>query len=127
MTINRAVSSQTDRSRVLTTAAAETAHRLGIGPTDLGKIIGMSQPGASRLLNGQNTIKEGTKEWELAALFVRLYRGLYSIVGNSDELARDWLKSPNLSFGNQQPINIIKRVEGLVHACEYIDAHRAPI
>lgn len=116
-----------NRSRVLSTAVAEAARHLNVGPTALGKIIGVSQPVASRLLSGTYAIKEGYKEWELAALFVRLYRGLFSIVGNNDELAKDWLLSGNLAFGNQAPIGVIKNVQGLVHACEYIDAHRATV
>lgn len=115
------------RSGVLSTAVAETARRLEIGPTDLGKIIGISQPVASRLLQGNYSIKEGSKEWELAALFVRMYRSLHSIVGNNDELAKDWLRSSNRAFGDQEPIDVIRKVQGLVHACEYIDAHRAPV
>lgn len=115
------------RSRVLSTAVAETARHLAIGPTDLGKIIGVSQPVASRLLNGRYTIREGSKEWELGALFIRMYRGLFSLVGNSDPLAKDWLRSNNRAFGDQWPIDVIKNVQGLVHACEYIDSHRASV
>lgn len=115
------------RSRVLTSAVAQTAQRLEIGPSHLARVIGVSQPVASRLLNGRYAIKESTKEWELSALFVRLYRGLFSIVGNSDELAKDWLRSPNRAFGEQAPIETIKSVQGLVHACEYVDAHRAHV
>jgi uncharacterized protein (DUF2384 family) len=115
------------RSRVLTSAVTETARHLDIGSTELSRIIGLSQPVASRLLNGRYAIKESTKEWELAALFVRLYRGLFSIVGNSDQLAKDWLRSPNRAFGDQYPVETIKSVQGLVRACEYIDAHRASV
>jgi Protein of unknown function (DUF2384) len=114
-----------DRSRVLTTAVSETARRLDMGPTDLSKIIGISQPSASRLLAGKYALKDGDKEWELAALFVRLYRGLYSIVGNNDQLAKDWLKSANRAFGGRPPFEAIQKAQGLVHACDYIDAHRA--
>jgi hypothetical protein len=118
---------QPERSRVLSTALAETARRLDIGPTELARIVGLSQPVASRLMQGRYAIKEGSKEWELAALFVRLYRGLHSIVGNSDELARSWLRSANIAFGNLEPIAVIRNVQGLVHACEYVDAHRAAV
>lgn len=115
------------RSRVLTSAVAETARRLDIGPSNLGRVIGVSQPVASRLLNGRYAIKESTKEWELSALFVRLYRGLFSIVGNNDTLAKDWLRSRNRAFDDQAPIETIKTVQGLVRACEYVDAHRAHV
>lgn len=115
------------RSRVLTQAVAETARHLGIGGSALGRIIGVSQPVASRILNGGYSLKENDKHWELARLFVRLYRGLYSIVGNNDQLAQQWLQSNNNAFGGRKPSEIIQDVQGLVLACEYVDAHRAPV
>ena len=115
-----------DRARILSTAVAEVARHLEISSTDLGSIIGISQPSASRLMRGDFTVRERTKEWELAALLVRLYRGLYSIVGSNDQLAKDWLKSRNLAFGNEIPFTVIQKASGLVHACDYVDAHRAP-
>lgn len=116
-----------DRSRVLTRAVIEAAHRLGLGPNDLKNIIGASQPTASRLLNGRYQLPEGGKSWELAAHFVRLYRSLSSLVSGDDELARSWLKSANRAFDGQRPVEVIKRVDGLIHACEYLDAHRARV
>ena len=115
-----------DRARILSTAVAEVARHLEISSTDLGSIIGISQPSASRLMRGEFTVRERTKEWELAALLVRLYRGLYSIVGSNDQLAKDWLTSRNLAFGNEIPFAVIRKASGLVHACDYVDAHRAP-
>ncbi len=114
------------RARILSAAVAEVAHHLQISSTDLGSIIGISQPSASRLMRGEFTVRERTKEWELAALLVRLYRGLYSIVGSNDQLAKDWLTSRNRAFGNEIPFEVIQKASGLVHACDYVDAHRAP-
>lgn len=121
-----AAASATERSDILSQAVAETAQHLAIGPSELAPILGISQPSASRLLRGEFFIKEGTSEWQLSALFVRLYRGLFSIVGNSDELARNWLTSANRAFGDRHPIDVIKSISGLVLACDYIDSHRAP-
>lgn len=115
-----------NRARILSRAVAEVARHLDIGSSDLGTILGISQSSASRLMNGIYTLHEQQKEWELAALLVRLYRGLYSIVGNDDQLAKDWLKSRNRAFGDQIPFAVIRQASGLVHACDYIDAHRAP-
>ncbi len=116
-----------ERSSVLTQAVAETARHLDIGPTDLAPIIGISQPSASKLMSGKFMIKENTTTWQLSALLIRLYRGLFSIVGNSDELAREWLISRNHAFNNRIPLEEIKTILGLVAACDYIDAHRAPV
>ena len=65
-----------DRTTVLTHALAETARRLDLGPTEIGKIVGVSQPTASRLLKGEYLLKESGKEWELSAHLIRLYRSL---------------------------------------------------
>ena len=118
---------RSDRSRVLSTAVIEAARRLQLGSSELNAIIGTSQPSASRLLNGKYFIPEGSKTWELSAHFVRLYRSVSSLVGGNDELARSWLKSGNQAFDNRHPLEVVKRVDGLLHVCEYLDAHRARV
>ncbi len=122
-----AASIDSGRQRVLTQAVVEAARRLAIGPSDIAEVIGKSQPTASRLLSGKYLLADGKKEWELSAHFVRLYRSLSSVVGGNDELAREWLNSPNRAFDGQMPMAVIKRVEGLIHACEYLDARRARV
>lgn len=114
-----------EQAPVLSEAVAEVARHLEIGSSDLGTILGISQSSASRLMNGRYTLHEHQKEWELAALLVRLYRGLYSIVGNNDQLARGWMNSGNRAFGGRIPFALVKETAGLVHLCDYIDAHRA--
>lgn len=116
-----------NRSRVLTGAVQEVAKRFDLRSTDLGDIIGISQSSASRLLNGNYEIPDGSKTWELSAMLVRLYRSIASMVGGDDELARTWMHSPNNAFGGRNPAEEIKRIEGLVRACEYLDAYRARI
>ena len=56
---------------------------------------------------------------------MRLYRSLNALVGGDDALARAWLTTPNRAFDDAVPLGVIARVEGLVHACDYLDAHRA--
>jgi len=113
------------RARVLSTAVVEAAQRLGLRSTDLGTILGTSQPSASRLLNGKYLIPEGSKTWELATHLIRLYRSVSSLVGGNDELARAWLKSANRAFDERPPLEMVKRVDGLLHVCAYLDSHRA--
>ena len=122
-----AAAQASDRQRVLSQAVAEAARRLELGSTDLKSVIGTSQPTASRVLHGKAFIREASKEWELAAHFVRLYRSLSSMVGGNDELARSWLKSPNRAFDGKLPLAAIKRIDGLLYACEYLDAYRARV
>ncbi len=125
MNIPQAAPAPSERARVLSTAVVEAARRLGLRSTELTAIIGTSQPSASRLLNGKYLIPEGSKTWELSAHFVRLYRSVSSLVGGNDELARLWLKSPNRAFDDRQPLDVVKRVDGLLNVCAYLDAHRA--
>jgi uncharacterized protein (DUF2384 family) len=122
-----APASEADRSRVLTQAVTEAAARLELKPGVLRQVLGVSQPTASRLLHGQYQIPPDTKTWELAALFVRLYRALFAMVGGNDELARLWLDTPNRAFGERVPRDLIQRIDGLLHACEYVDAYRARV
>lgn len=124
---NTAIAYASDRSRVLNQAIVECSKRLKVSSADLGAIIGFSQPTSSRLLNQKYAIQEGSKEWELSAHFVRLYRSLFSLVGGDDKLAMEWLKSPNQAFNQQIPLMYIKRIDGLIQVCEYLDAHRATV
>ena len=118
---------ESHRARVLTDAVAETTRRLKLKSTELTAIIGVSQPTASRLLNGRFLLVDGSKSWELGAHLVRLYRSLSAMVGGDDELARTWLRSGNAAFGGRMPLEMIRSVEGLIHACDYVDAHRARV
>lgn len=116
-----------DRARVLTQALAEAARRLGLKSTQLKTIVGTSQPTASRLLNGKYQLVPDSKSWELSAHLVRLYRSLSAMVGGDDALARGWLNGANDAFDGRAPLLVIQRVDGLVHACDYLDAHRARV
>ena len=116
-----------ERARVLSVALVEAARRLNLGSTDLQHILGISQPTASRLLRGTFALADGSKSWELGAHLVRLYRSLISMVGGSDELARDWLHSNNRVFDDRKPAAQLRRIDGLLHVCEYLDAQRARV
>ncbi len=123
----KAAALSAERARVLTVALREAARRLDLGQSALRDIIGISQPTASRLLRGDYRLAENGKVWELAAHLLRLYRSLSSMVGGSDELARAWLGSANQAFDGRTPLQEIRRIDGLIHVCEYLDAHRARV
>ena len=72
-------------------------------------------------------LDEGTKEYEAALLWIRLFRSLDAIVGGQDASARAWLSSPNLAFAGQRPRDLIVGTEGLVRVVQYLDAHRAKL
>ena len=112
------------RSRVLTSATLRAAVLLGISQTRLALVIGVSPPTVSRMKSGAYLLARERKEWSLAALFVRLYRSLDSIVAGRTEDARAWLHSANRAFDGQVPAALIVDVQGLVHVVDYLDAAR---
>ena len=74
---------------VVTKAALRAAERLGVKNNVLARIVGLSEPTISRLRKGSLAIEPGQKAFELALLFVRLYRSLDAIVGGDDGVAAD--------------------------------------
>ena len=115
------------RSRVLTLATLTAAETLGFTQAQLAQIIGVSAPTVSRMKNGDYLLSEDRKEWSLAALFVRMYRSLDSMVGGRTEDARAWLNSANRAFDNALPAQLVTDVQGLVHLVDYLDAARGPV
>jgi uncharacterized protein (DUF2384 family) len=110
---------------IITKAAVRASERLAISQKALGNIIGLSESVVSRMKSGDYTIARG-KSFELAALFVRLYRSLDAIVGGDEAAARKWMKSGNLAL-NGTPIDLIQKVYGLTHVVQYLDSKRAVI
>ncbi|MGQ0686933.1 MbcA/ParS/Xre antitoxin family protein [Bradyrhizobium sp.] len=110
---------------VLTKATIRASEKLGVSQKALGNIIGLSEPVVSRMKNGEYVLARG-KPFELAALFVRLYRSLDAIVGGDEPAARKWMKNRNLAL-NGAPIDLVQKVYGLTHVVQYLDSRRAVI
>ncbi|HSY06132.1 MAG TPA: antitoxin Xre/MbcA/ParS toxin-binding domain-containing protein [Steroidobacteraceae bacterium] len=111
---------------VLSRATVRAARFLAVAQADLAAIIGVSAATLSRLANGQRQLEPGSKPWQLAALFVRLFRSLDAIVGSDDAAARAWLRSDNQALGGV-PLAMIREPAGLVRTVDYLDAARARI
>lgn len=111
--------------RVMTKAVVNAAKALGVSQAGLAAIIGLSTPTVSRMANGAYLLDPQRKEWELAALFVRVFRSLDSIVA-SDEKARAWLASENKALG-ARPLDLLPSAEGLIRVLSYLDAARGRV
>jgi hypothetical protein len=109
---------------VTTKAVLRAAGRLGVSNKVLGRIVGVSEATVSRMGSGTYTLSPGDKPFELAVLFIRVFRSLDAMVGGDEAAASAWLKSENLALGGA-PLRLIQSVSGLVHVLAYLDARRA--
>ena len=114
-----------DATRVLTAATLAAARALRVRNRDLARVLGSSEASVSRLSAGRR-LDPGTKEGELALLFLRLFRSLDALVGGDEEKARRWLHAENAHVGGV-PAERIRSVEGLVDVVQYLDAMRGRI
>ena len=99
---------------------------LGLTARELSTVVGLSEPSISRLKRSEGSGPLTGKSYELALLFIRLYRSLDAIVGGDDAVARQWMRTDNTMLGGK-PLNRIKTIDGLAHVLAYLDARRAPI
>src|SRR5687767_11372891 len=99
-----------DPALVLTKAVLAAARMLGLRNRELAAVIGASEASVSRLTGGR-VIEPGSKEGELALLFLRLFRSLDALVGGEETKARAWLHAANAHLGGV-PAERMRRVEG---------------
>lgn len=111
---------------VMTKAVLRAADQLEISARILATVIGVSEPTMSRMKRGEFGLEPGTKPFELAVLFVRLFRSLDAIVGGDGRVAVSWLRNPNTAL-EAKPIEKMQTVSGLVDVIAYLDARRAVI
>jgi hypothetical protein len=95
--------------------------------------MGLSQAQGARLLGKTRATLERKPgfahhsiEFELQVLFIRLYRSLYAIMGGDQSAMRHWFNTDNTHL-HGAPVELIKRVSGLVETNQYLDAMRGKI
>ena len=111
---------------VLTKAVLRAADKLAVNQAALADILGVSEATVSRMRKSNYVLHANTKPFELAVLFVRLFRSLDAIVGGDEAAASAWLASHNLALG-AKPAEKISCIAGLTDVIQYLDARRAPI
>jgi uncharacterized protein (DUF2384 family) len=114
-----------DDSAVVLKATLRAAARLNINSRILARIIGVSESSISRMRKGDFPLEKG-KSFELALMFVRLYRSLDAVVGGDDAVSAAWLTNKNNAL-NASPIDLIQTVSGLANVIQYLDSRRAVI
>jgi DNA-binding XRE family transcriptional regulator len=114
------------QGRTLSKATLRAANLLGLAQAELAPILGLSRATISRMAAGDHVLAPGQKSWELAALFVRLFRSLDALVGSNEAQARAWLDGENAALAGA-PRQLIGKAEGLVRVVQYLDAARGRI
>lgn len=116
-----------DEDTVVSKALLRAAEMLGLSSSELAEIIGTSESTLSRIrTRKRGPIPLGSKEGELALLFLRVFRSLDALVGGNESHARGWLHADNRHLGGV-PLERMKKIEGLVDVAEYLDAMRGTI
>ena len=110
----------------LTSAVLRVATLYQVTQSDLGRILGLSAATVSRMGAGRYLLDPEGKEWQLAALLVRLFRSLDSITGGNDELSKQWMRSYNMALG-ATPVSLLGEITGFVNVVQYLDASRAVV
>ncbi|MDC7786178.1 MbcA/ParS/Xre antitoxin family protein [Rhodoplanes sp. TEM] len=121
-----ALSAVPDEAVVITRATLRAATRLGLSSRALSGVIGVSEATVSRMRAGTHLLHRGQKPFELAVLFVRLYRSLDAVMGGDDAAAAAWMKARNAAL-DAEPIALVQTVPGLVNVIQYLDARRAVV
>ena len=117
----------TDEAAVVSKALLRAAEAWGLSSAELAEIIGTSESTLSRIRTGKRgPIPLGSKEGELALLFLRVFRSLDALVGGDEAHAKAWLRAQNHHVGGI-PLRRLKKIEGLVDVAEYLDAMRGTI
>lgn len=124
MSLRQPIKAPASDAAVATKAVLRAADRLQVSNRTLARVIGISEASLSRMRAGTYTLSPDDKPFELAMLFVRLYRALDAIVGGDDDTAAAWLRSDNAALG-AAPVALVQTVPGLMHVVHYLDARRA--
>lgn len=109
---------------LVTKAAMRAAAHLGLSNRTLARVLGVSESTVSRMGAGSYLLKSDDKAFEIALLFLRLFRALDALSGGDAQTSRAWLRNENLALGGV-PIALIESLSGIVNVVGYLDAQRA--
>lgn len=120
----RSPAQQAQAETVMTKAVVRASEALGMTARALSAVLGVSEASVSRMRRQDYRLERGTKPFELAVLFIRLFRSLDAIAGGDEAVARAWMSAENRLLGGR-PIDRITSISGLVDVLAYLDARRA--
>jgi hypothetical protein len=109
---------------VVTKATLRAAAGLDLSNKALARLLGLSEATVSRMTSGNYELTAGDKPFEIALLFIRLFRALDAIVAGDQAAARAWMRHEHAVLGGV-PAVLVQSLSGLVNVVAYLDARRA--
>ena len=109
------------RRTVLAKAVLRAADRLSISQAALADILGLSEASVSRMKDGSYRL--GAKDFELAALLVRVFRSIDALVGGNQQNVKAWFHAHNNHLQGT-PAELVRGIEGLTRVARYLDFMR---
>ena len=113
-----------DADAVLAKALLNTREQLGLTQQELAEIVGVHRTAISRWAD--TGLRPQSKSGELALLLIRVYRALFALFGGNLQDMRHFLRTDNRHLAGV-PLELMGRVQGLVHVVEYLDAIRGKV
>jgi len=111
------------KANILTKAVLRAKELWDLSNRQLAGILGISDASITRMREQGRLIQPGSKEWELAVLFLRAFRSLDAIMGGHIENEKRWLHAQNHML-REAPITLMQTITGLHSTVQYLDAIR---
>lgn len=115
-----------ERERIVTSALSKAVQKLEFTQSELADVLGVSKSTASRIMKGTYILKEDQKDYEIAVIFLRIFRSLDAITGGEDRVNVAWMRNNNTALSGV-PAALVKNLTGLMNVVTYLDARRAKI
>ena len=107
-------------AQVVAKAAIRAAEILDIGPAVLAKVLGLSQAGSARLVDGAFELAPFGAPFVRATLFVRVFTALDTLMGGDEQAARAWLRAFNVAL-RDAPLELVRAPRGLAQVALHLE------
>lgn len=117
---------QADTKAVLTKALGRSQAIIGMDNQVMASILGINRTTLARHYQSQS-LDPAQNAGRIAAIVLRIYRAVYTLMGGDEEHIRHWFSTPNHAFAGRSPMDAMKKLDGLVSVAQYCDAMRGKV
>ena len=86
----------------------------------LAKVLGLSQAGSARLVDGAFELAPFGATFVRATLFVRVFTALDTLMGGDEQAARAWLRAFNIAL-RDTPLELMQAPRGLAQVALHLE------